>query len=82
MKKKKTDKKTEKQNISEVIVEGTVVGARPNAMFDVQLDNGSIVLCSICGKIKINHIRITLGDRCQIGISVYDLHKGRILYRL
>lgn len=84
MKKNKKDKtqKQEKINNSEIIVEGVVIEAFPNAMFDCQLDNGNIVKCTVCGKIRKNNIRILLGDRCQIGLSIYDLTKGRILYRL
>ena len=83
MKKTKTKcDKIEKTNSSEIIVEGIVVEAFPNAMFDVELDNGSIVKCTICGKIRKNNIRILLGDRVQLGLSVYDLTKGRIVYRL
>lgn len=78
----KKSQKSEKQNLSEVVVEGTVLEARANAMFDVKLDNDNVVLCTICGKIRINHIRILPGDRVQIGLSIYDMTKGRILYRI
>lgn len=80
--KKSNTQKREKVNESEVVVEGTVMEARPNAMFDVKLDNDLVVLCTICGKIRMNHIRILPGDRVQIGLSIYDMSKGRILYRL
>ena len=85
MKKNKVNKKTqkcEKQNLSEVVVEGTVVEARANAMFDVKLDNEQIVLCTICGKIRMNRIRILPGDKVVCGLSIYDLSRGRILYRI
>lgn len=78
----KSENKVEKTNSSEIVVEGTVIEAFPNAMFDVQLDNGSIAKCTVCGKIRKNNIRILLGDRVQAGLSIYDLSKGRILYRL
>lgn len=74
--------KPEKTNQTEIVVEGTINEAYPNAMFDVLLDNGQIVKCTICGKIRKNNIRILLGDRVQLGLSIYDLTKGRILYRL
>ena len=80
--KKDLKPKSEKANISEVEVEGTVIEARPNAMFDVKLDNDNIVLCTICGKIRVNRIRILPGDRVKVGLSIYDLKKGRILFRL
>lgn len=85
MKKNKVNKKSqkcEKQNLSEVVVEGTVIEARANAMFDVKLDNEQTVLCTICGKIRMNRIRILPGDKVVCGLSIYDLSRGRILYRI
>ena len=85
MKKNKVNKKSqkcEKQNLSEVVVEGTVIEARAKAMFDVKLDNEQIVLCTICGKIRMNRIRILPGDKVVCGLSIYDLSRGRILYRI
>ena len=85
MKKNKVNKKSqkcEKQNLSEVVVEGTVIEARANAMFDVKLDNEQIVLCTICGKIRMNRIRILPGDKVVCGLTIYDLSRGRILYRI
>lgn len=85
MKKNKVNKKSqkcEKQNLSEVVVEGTVIEARANAMFDVKLDNEQLVLCTICGKIRMNRIRILPGDKVVCGLSIYDLSRGRILYRI
>ena len=85
MKKNKSNKnkspQSEKQNQSEVVVEGTVIEARPNAMFDVKLDNDQVILCTICGKIRVNRIRILPGDRVELGLSVYDTTRGRILFR-
>lgn len=83
MKKIKTNKKdkAEKQNLSEVDVIGTVLEARPNAMFDVELENGQRVLCTISGKIRVKHIHITPGDKCLIGVNIYDMSKGRIKFR-
>ena len=78
----KKSQKCEKQNLSEVVVEGTVIEARANAMFDVKLDNEQIVLCTICGKIRMNRIRILPGDKVVCGLSIYDLSRGRILYRI
>ena len=81
-KNKNNTEKKEKTNPSEIVVEGTINEAYPNAVFDVLLDNGQMVKCTICGKIRKNNIRILLGDRVQLGLSIYDLTKGRILYRL
>lgn len=69
-----------KQNsISQI---GTVVEALANSMFKVELDNGHELLCHISGKIRINNIRIMVGDKVKVAISPYDLTKGRIETRL
>ena len=44
-------------------VEGTVVEALPNAMFQVELENGHIVLAHVSGKMRMNFIRILPGDK-------------------
>ena len=43
-------------------VEGTVVEALPNAMFQVELENGHVVLAHVSGKMRMNFIRILPGD--------------------
>ncbi|CQR71633.1 Translation initiation factor IF-1 [Sporomusa ovata DSM 2662] len=68
-----------KQDVIEV--EGTVVEALPNAMFQVKLENGHIVLAHVSGKIRMNFIRILPGDKVTIELTPYDLKRGRITYR-
>ena len=62
-------------------VQGVVQKALPNAMFDVLLDNGHNVLAHISGKIRTNNIKIIVGDKVDLDMSVYDMTKGRITYR-
>ncbi|EFL43898.1 translation initiation factor IF-1 [Fannyhessea vaginae PB189-T1-4] len=62
-------------------LEGTVLEPLPNAMFNVELENGKTILCTISGKIRMNYIRILPGDRVTVEISPYDLTRGRITYR-
>lgn len=73
--------KKQKEVKDMVIVDGTVVEAFPNAMFDVELENGSIVKCTVSGNIRRFKIRINPSDKVQIGISIYNMQVGRILYR-
>ncbi len=61
--------------------EGTVIEALPNAMFRVELEGGHTVLAHISGKMRMNYIRILLGDRVTLELSPYDLTRGRITYR-
>ena len=62
-------------------VEGTVIEAMPNAMFQVELANGHRLLAQISGKLRMNFIRILPGDKVTIEMSPYDLTKGRITWR-
>ena len=62
-------------------IEGTVVEKLPNAMFQVELENGQRVLAHISGKLRMNFIRILPGDKVTIELSPYDLTKGRIIWR-
>ncbi len=62
-------------------VEGTVIEALPNAMFQVQLSNGHKILAHISGKLRMNFIKILPGDRVTLEMSPYDLNKGRITWR-
>ena len=62
-------------------VEGKVVEKLPNAMFQVELENGHQILAHISGKLRMNFIRILPGDKVTVELSPYDLTRGRITYR-
>jgi len=64
-----------------VEVEGTVIEALPNTQFMVELDNGHQVLSYLSGKMRKYYIRIALGDRVKVEMSMYDPTRGRIIYR-
>lgn len=72
MAKKKEDK---------IEVEGTVIEALPNTQFTVELDDGHKILAYLSGKMRKYYIRIALGDRVKVEVSMYDLTRGRIVYR-
>ena len=62
-------------------MEGKVLEKLPNAMFQVELDNGHQVLAHSSGKLRMNYIRILPGDKVTVELSPYDLAKGRIVWR-
>lgn len=62
-------------------IEGKVIETLPNAMFQVELENGHIVLAHVSGKIRMHFIRILPGDKVTVELSPYDLSRGRITYR-
>ncbi len=61
--------------------EGTVLEKLPNAMFQVELENGHKIIAHISGKLRKNFIKIIPGDKVKIEMSPYDLTKGRITWR-
>ena len=62
-------------------VEGKVIEKLPNALFQVELQNGHKILAHISGKLRMHFIRILPGDKVTIEMSPYDLTKGRITWR-
>ena len=64
-----------------ITLEAVVREALPNAMFDVELENGHHVLAHVSGKMRMHFIRILPGDKVTLEVSPYDLTKGRIVYR-
>jgi len=62
-------------------VEGVVVEKLPNAVFQVELENGHKIMAHLSGKLRMNFIRIIPGDKVLIEMSPYDLTKGRIIWR-
>ncbi len=70
-----------KDDILEVV--GTVEEVLPGNMYRVKINEmPTPITCYMGGKLKQNKIRIILGDSVKVEISVYDLTKGRVTYRL
>jgi translation initiation factor IF-1 len=62
---------------------GTVTEVLPGSMYRIKLDdNDSVLTCYTSGRLKQHKIKIILGDRVKIEVSMYDLTKGRVTYRL
>lgn len=61
--------------------EGTVIDAN-KGKFKVQVTDNMTVLCTLSGKIRMNSVKILLGDRVKIEVSEYDTTQGRIIYRI
>ena len=62
-------------------MQGVVRESLPNAMFQVELESGHMILAHISGKLRMNFIRIIPGDKVKIEMSPYDLTRGRITCR-
>lgn len=62
-------------------VEGIVIESLPNTLFRVELQDSSIILCHLSGKMRMNFIKIMPGDKVKVEMTPYDKTKGRIVYR-
>jgi len=63
-------------------MQGAVTEVLPNNMFRVKIETGNEIVCYTNGRLRQNKIKIILGDSVRVEMSVYDLTKGRITYRL
>lgn len=61
--------------------DGVVLENLPNTMFRVQLSDGRVVLCTLSGRMRMNHIRILPGDKVKVEMTPYDETRGRVVYR-
>ena len=62
-------------------VTGTILEALPNTNFRVQLEDGHEVLAYLAGKMRLNYIKVMIGDKVTLELSP-DGKRGRIVRRL
>lgn len=66
-----------------IVTTGTIIEVLPSTMFRVKIDNTEhVVLSHLSGKMRLNFIRLVVGDRVRLEMSPYDLTKARIVYRI
>ena len=61
-------------------VDGVVVEALPNMMFRVDIGSGKIVLAYLAGKMRMNRIKVLIGDKVRVKLDIYG-EKGRVIRR-
>ena len=63
-------------------VTGLVVEALPDTLFRVELENSKeIILAYLAGKMRMNRIRVLIGDRVELELDPYG-GRARISRRL
>jgi translation initiation factor IF-1 len=60
---------------------GVVTELLPNATFRVRLENGNEIIAHTAGRVRINRIRVLVGDNVLIEMTPYDLTTGRVTDR-
>lgn len=68
-------------NNDAIELKGTIQELLPAGTFRVKLESGQMVLAHLSGKMRLNKIRLSLGDQVKVAMTPYDLTKGRITYR-
>lgn len=62
-------------------VRGRIDEVLPGAKFRVILENSHEVIAHLSGKMRVNNIRLGVGDEVKVELTPYDLTKGRITFR-
>ena len=62
-------------------MKGVVDELLPAAAFTITLENGHQIRAHLSGKMRMNRIRILVGDTVTVQLTPYDLNRGRIVYR-
>lgn len=69
-----------KQDIIEI--QGVIEELLPAGTFRVKLESGQLIIAHLSGKMRLNKIRLSIGDRVKVEMTPYDLTKGRITFRV
>ncbi len=69
------------QRQKELPAQGIVTEALPNTSFKVELLDKREVLAYLAGKMRMNRIKVLVGDRVDVVLDPYGT-KGRIVKRL
>ncbi|MBN1374464.1 translation initiation factor IF-1 [Candidatus Dojkabacteria bacterium] len=65
-------------------IDGVVTEALPQIKFIVEIEVSGKkrqLVCHLAGRMKLNYIKIVVGDKVKLEINSYDPTKGRIIYR-
>ena len=60
---------------------GTVQELLPGATFRLKVESGHEIIAHLSGKMRMNRIRLEVGDEVKVEMTPYDLTKGRITFR-
>jgi len=61
-------------------MEGVVTKSRPNAIFEVQLDNGVEILGETSRKMRKNYTKVLIGDLVKVALPSHGSTQGFITH--
>ncbi len=70
------------QDNNETLIQGTITEALPNAMFRVALEDGSLIIAYLSGKMRMHRIKVLIGDRVEMVKDEYGGNRSRIVKRM
>ena len=79
MKKKRYQQEPERDDRMELT--GVVEESLPGTLFKIRTSTGQLVLATLSGKMRQNHIMVLPGDNVIVEVSPYDPIRGRVMYR-
>ena len=62
-------------------IKGRVEELLPAGTFRLTLESGQSIIAHLSGKMRMNKIRLGIGDQVKVEMTPYDLTKGRITFR-
>jgi len=62
-------------------LEGVIAEILPGGQFRVRLEGDRMILVYTAGKMRRHRIRSMVGDRVTIEMTLYDLTRGRLVFR-
>jgi translation initiation factor IF-1 len=62
-------------------IDGVVTEVLPNKMCRVKLENGHIILAYLRGSFAEKRVKMFVDDKVKVELSIYDLNRGRIVFK-
>ena len=64
------------------MTEATILEVLPQALYRVQMKDGTVITAHIASTMRMTYIRALPGDRVQVEVSPYDRSRARITKKL
>ncbi len=64
-----------------IVLDGVVVDVGAGGHFKVQVAESHFVSAKLAGRLRMNKIRVVLGDKVKVAVSTYDPTRGIISFR-
>lgn len=62
---------------------GLVQECLPNLLYRVEMPDGNIITCYLAGKMKLNKIKVLVGDKVEVILDPYGgKSTNRIIFRV